>query len=137
MEKRKKTPAINQGNTKCHLLVKSVLLFALLIVIATWGSSVRAVTTFSIESVDIGLGQADLKTTTLNVIRWVLGIMTLVAVTMIIASIIIAATASDGDRAEKAKRTIAGAVIGMIIILLAWAIVFFVARTTNNVTSNT
>jgi hypothetical protein len=96
----------------------------------------HAATTFSIESVDIGLGQADLKATTLNVIRWVLSIMTLVAVVMIIVSIIVAATSGESDRAEKAKKGIAGAVIGLIIILLAWAIVFFVARTTANVTAN-
>jgi len=96
---------------------------------------VRAASTaFSIESVDIGLGQADLRATTLNIIRWVLSMLTLVAVVMIIASVIVAATSSD--HAEAAKRTIAGAVIGLIIVLLAWAIVFFVAKTAANVTAN-
>ncbi len=92
-------------------------------------------TSFSIESVggQIGIGQADLKQTTINVLQWVLGVLALVAVAMIIASIIIAATSSE--RAEAAKKTITGAVIGLIIVLLAWAIVLFVARTTGNVTA--
>lgn len=94
-------------------------------------------TSFSIESVgsSIGLGNADLKTTTINILQLVLGFLALVAVTMIIASVIIAATSSE--RAEAAKRTITGAIIGLIIVLLAWAIVLFVARTTGNVTVNT
>lgn len=122
------------ANGMKQLCILSLLLFTVQFFVTP--HTTRAATTFSIESVDIGLGQADLKETTLSVIRWVLGIMTLVAVVMIIVSIVVAATSSDGDRAEKAKKGIAGAVIGLIIILLAWAIVFFVARTTTNVTSN-
>lgn len=95
-------------------------------------------TALSIESIGntLGLGQADLKDTVLNILRWVLSIMALVAVIMIIFSGVIAVTSSDSDRAETAKRVISGAVIGLIIIILAWAIVFFVARTTANVTAN-
>lgn len=97
---------------------------------------VFAQTTFSVESVgsQLGLGNADLKETTLNVLRWILGIMALIAVAMIIFSGIIAATSSDEDRAATAKKVISGAVIGLIVILLAWAIVIFVTRTTSNVT---
>lgn len=93
-------------------------------------------TTFSVESVgsQVGLGSADAKTTVINILRWVLGIMTLVAVTMIIFAGFIAATSDSEDRAATARRVISGAVIGLIIILLAWAIVLFVARTTANVT---
>lgn len=94
-------------------------------------------TTFSVESIggQLGLGSADLKQTILNIVQWVLGILALVAVAMIISSIIIAATSSE--RAEAAKKTITGAVIGLIIVLLAWAIVTFVLKTTSNITVNT
>lgn len=81
----------------------------------------------------IGLGNTDLKQTTIRVLNWVLGILALVALTMIMGSVVIAATSSE--KAEAAKKTIAGAVIGLIIVLLAWAIVLFVTRTTANVTS--
>lgn len=97
-------------------------------------------TSFSIESVgsQIGLGNADLKSTVLNIIRWVLGIMTLIAVTLIIyAGFVWLTAAGNEDNVEKAKKIISAAVIGLIVILLAWAIVIFVANTTANVTSNT
>lgn len=115
---------------KLHLAVLTIL--SCLVV----AQPVVAQTTFSIESVgsQLGLGDADLKETTLNVLRWILGIMALVAVAMIIFSGFIAVTSSDEDRAATAKRVIAGAVIGLIVILLAWAIVIFVARSTANVT---
>lgn len=95
-----------------------------------------AVTTFTVaDNVggSIGLGNADLKQTVINILQWVLGILALVAVTMIIGSVIIAATSSE--KAEAAKKTIAGAIIGLVIVLLAWAIVIFVAKTTANVTT--
>lgn len=102
-------------------------------------SVAHAQTSFSIESIGakIGVGQADLKQTILNILRWVLGILALAAVFMIIFSGFIAATTSDSERGEAARRTIVNALIGLIIVLLAWAIVIFVARTTSNVTVNT
>jgi TRAP-type C4-dicarboxylate transport system permease small subunit len=97
-----------------------------------------AATTFSIVSIDVGLGTADLKDTVLNVIRLVLGLMTLVAVVLIIYGGFTWLTAAGNEEnVEKAKKIISAAVIGLIIILLAWAIVIFVAKTTANVTTNT
>ncbi|MBI2985015.1 MAG: hypothetical protein HYY50_05335 [Candidatus Kerfeldbacteria bacterium] len=99
-----------------------------------------AATTFSIESVGelIGLGEADLREVVINVIRFVLGFMTLVAVVFIIYGGFVWLTAGGNeDRIEKAKKIISAAVIGLIVILLAWAIVIFVARTTADVTGNT
>lgn len=115
-----------------YILVGVLLLGSLVVV-----QSAIAQTTFSVESVggQLGLGDADLKETMLNVLRWVLGIMALVAVAMIIFSGIIAATSSDEDRAATAKKVISGAVIGLVVILLAWAIVIFVTRSTANVTA--
>ena len=97
-------------------------------------------TSFSIEQIgsQIGLGNADLKTTVLNIIRLVLGLMTLIAVVLIIYGGFVWLTAAGNEEnVEKAKKIISAAVIGLIIILLAWAIVIFVARTTANVTTNT
>lgn len=112
----------------------SLIVTALVVVVITQPAHAS---TFSVESVgsQLGLGGADLKTTVINILQWVLGILALVAVTMIITSVVIAATSSE--RAEAAKKTIAGAVIGLVIVLLAWAIVLFVANTTSNVTANT
>jgi heme/copper-type cytochrome/quinol oxidase subunit 2 len=94
-----------------------------------------AATPYTVENLggSVGLGSADLKTTVINIIQWVLGILALVAVVMIIVSIIVAATASDDERVERAKKGIFGALIGLIIVLIAWAIVIFVAGTFTNV----
>lgn len=80
------------------------------------------------------LGTADLKETVLNVVKLVLGLLGLVAVIMIIFSGIIAATSDNEDRAATARKVIVGAVVGLIIVLLAWAIVIFATRTTTNIT---
>ncbi|MFH0952648.1 MAG: hypothetical protein V1838_05755, partial [Patescibacteria group bacterium] len=98
---------------------------------------VAAQTSFSIENVgaSVGLGTADLKDTVVNIIQWVLGILALIAVVMIIIGGFQWLTAAGNDeKIEKAKKVISAAVIGLIIVLLAWAIVIFVAGTTANVT---
>jgi len=83
----------------------------------------------------LGLGSADLKNTVINILQWVLGILALVAVVMIIIGGFQWMTASGNEeRIEKAKKVISAAVIGLIIVLLAWAIVIFVVGTTVNVT---
>jgi cytochrome bd-type quinol oxidase subunit 2 len=93
-------------------------------------------TTFSIESVDVGLGTADLKETVLNILQLVLGLLALIAVVMIIWGGFTWLTAGGNEeKVEQAKRIITAAIIGLIVILLAWAIVIFVARTTANVTN--
>ena len=97
------------------------------------------ITSFSIESIgtQIGLGESDLKATVINIIRLILGLMTLIAVTMIIYGGFRWLTAAGNEEnVEKAKKIISAAVFGLIVILLAWAIVIFVARTTANVTVN-
>ena len=98
-----------------------------------------ATTSFSIESVgsSIGLGNADLKTTVINILNLALGLLALVAVVMIIIGGFTWLTAGGNEeKVDKAKKIISAAVIGLIVILLAWAIVIFVARTTANVTTN-
>jgi hypothetical protein len=44
-------------------------------------------------------------------------------------------SAGNEEKVEKAKKTISSAVIGIIIVILAWAIVIFTAGTTRNVTT--
>lgn len=83
----------------------------------------------------LGFGSADLKNTTVNIIQWALGLLGLIAVTIIIIGSIIAATSSDSDRGDAARKTIIAAIVGLIVILISWAIVTFVIGTTTNVTS--
>ena len=83
-----------------------------------------------------GLGTADLKTTVVNVIKLVLGLLGLIAVIMVIYGGFLWMTAGGNeDNVDKGKKVISAAVIGLIIVLLAWAIVTFFYNTTVNVTN--
>jgi hypothetical protein len=121
-----------------HKLAKLALGLGAVVLLAAPVAS-HAQTSFSIESIgsQIGLGNADLKTTVLNIVRLVLGLMTLIAVVLVIYGGFVWLTAAGNeDNIDKAKKIISAAVIGLIVILLAWAVVIFVARTTANVTTN-
>jgi len=114
---------------------KIVLFTSLALLVLPLVVSAQA-TSYSIENIggSVGLGTADLKSTVINVIQWVLGILALVAVIMIIIGGFQWMTAAGNEeKIEKAKKVISAAVIGLIIVLLAWAIVIFVAGTTANV----
>lgn len=95
-------------------------------------------TSLSIESVgsQIGLGNANLKETVINILQLVLGLLALIAVIMVIIGGFTWLTAGGSEeKVDKAKKIISAAVIGLIIVLLAWAVVIFVARTTASVTN--
>lgn len=78
----------------------------------------------------IGFGTADLKTTIINLISTALGLLSLVAVVMIIVGGIRWLTSGGNEeQVELAKKTISAALIGMVIVLLAWAIVTYVVGT--------
>lgn len=81
------------------------------------------------------LGTADLKETVVNILNLVLGLLALIAVIMVIIGGFTWLTAGGNEeKVDKAKKIISSAVIGMIIVLLAWAIVIYVADTAKNVT---
>jgi hypothetical protein len=83
----------------------------------------------------LGLGKADLEQTIVNIIQWVLGILSLLAVVFIIyGGFKWLTSGGDENRIESAKKTITAAVAGLVVVILAWAIVIFVAGTTANVT---
>ena len=87
------------------------------------------------DSATFGLGSADLETTVINIVQWVLGLLGLIAIIMIIASVIIGATAKEEERAEKAKKALIGSIVGLVIILVAWAIVTFVIGSATELTA--
>lgn len=91
----------------------------------------------TIENVggSLGLGSADLKQTVLNIITFVLGLLGLIAVIMILYGGFIWLTAGGNeDKVSSAKRIISSAIVGLVVILISWAIVNFVVRSTVNVT---
>lgn len=115
-----------------------LLLLAFLITTFCLPISVHAqATTFSIESVgsQVGLGNADAKTTVINILRWTLGILTLAAFFFLFVGFADLLISGDSEVVRiRARRIITGAIIGLVVVLLAWAIVLFAARTTANVT---
>ncbi len=118
--------------TKYALLAGSIATMAMPALVHAQTAS-----TFSVESVgsQIGLGDADLKTTVINILQLVLGLLALIAVIMVIIGGFTWLTAGGNEeKVDKAKKIISAAVIGLIIVLLAWAVVIFVANTTANVT---
>jgi cytochrome bd-type quinol oxidase subunit 2 len=91
----------------------------------------------TIENVggSLGLGSADLKQTVLNIITFVLGLLGLIAVIMILYGGFIWLTAGGNeDKVDSAKKIISAAAVGLVVILISWAIVNFVIGTTRNVT---
>lgn len=83
-----------------------------------------------------GLGTADLESTVIKIVQWVLGFLGLVAVIMILIGGFQWMTAGGNEeKVAGAKKIISAAVIGLIVILLAWAIVIFVVTQTNKVTT--
>lgn len=84
----------------------------------------------------LDLGTADLEATVINIIQWALGFLGLVAVIMILIGGFQWMTAGGNEeKVASAKKIISAAVIGLIIILLAWAIVIFVVNTATDVTT--
>ncbi len=77
----------------------------------------------------IGYEDTSLADQITNIISWVLGFLALVAVIMIIYGGFIWLTAAGNEeRIASAKKIISAAIIGLVIILLAWAIVWFVTQ---------
>lgn len=99
------------------------------------GSPVGAVSILDPNS-GLGLTSANLIDTVIAVVRWVLGLLALVAVIFIIYGGFVWLT-SGGDTAkiDTAKKIILNAVIGLAITLLSFAITYFVINLINDTTN--
>ena len=97
--------------------------------------AVSAITVDTGLSGTLDLGSADLQDTVISIIQWALGLLGLIAVVMILIGGFIWMTAGGNeDKVATAKKYISAAVVGLIIVLLAWAIVVFVVGTASDVT---
>jgi len=80
------------------------------------------------NSIDTGTTE-DLSELVVRVIQYLLGFLGLIAVIMIIIGGFRWMTAGGNEeKIESAKKVISAAVIGLVIVLIAWAIVFFVGQ---------
>ena len=78
-----------------------------------------------------------LQETLISVVNWVLALLGLIAVIMILYGGFVWLTAGGNEeKVASAKKIISAAIIGLIIVLLAYAIVTFVVNTTNSVTNS-
>ncbi len=99
---------------------------------------VASAISFEDPSQTFQLGTSDLKAAVINIINWVLGLLGIIAVIMVLVGGFQWMTAGGNeDKVEKSKKIISAAIVGLIIILLAWAIVNFVLKTASNVSGVT
>jgi hypothetical protein len=129
------------GNTK-HQTRRLVWAFSALLVfvagvfLISTAIVVRAVS-FEDVSQTLGLGTSDLKETVINIINWALGLLGLVGVVfMLYGGYLWLTSGGNEDRIRRAKRILINTVIGLVIILLAWAIVAFVLKFGEDVTGS-
>lgn len=111
--------------------INKKLLTALMVLSMTAASQVLAVTNgFGMNTAPPGIVTTDLASIIINITNWVLGFITLVAVLMLIWGGVQYLTAS-GDEAnvEKAKHTITYAILGLIVVGIAYAVVVVIVNT--------
>ncbi len=115
---------------------KFTTVLALVAILAMPAIASAQVNVNKINGSTFGLGTADLESTVINVVQWVLGFLGLIAVIMILIGGFQWITAGGNEeKVASAKKVISAAVIGLIIVLLAWAIVIFVVSQTNDLTN--
>lgn len=90
---------------------------------------------------DLGLPgdqNTDLVDMTINFIKWALGFLGLVAVIFItIGGYMYMTSGGNEEKVEKAKQYLKNALIGLIIVLLSWAIAYFTFNTILNEATRT
>lgn len=116
-------------------------LIAGLLTLAIFVVPVAAFAQFNINSVNptnLGISNTtkSIEDTIISIVNWVLALLGLIAVIMILYGGFVWLTAAGNeDKVASAKKVISAAIIGLIIVLLAYAIVTFVVDTTNTVTT--
>lgn len=109
------------------------ILTGIISVVTVMSAKTALAVSFWDPSASLGLSKGDLVSTVVNIILWVLGILGLVAVIMILIGGFRWMTAGGNEeKVETAKKILTAAIIGLIIVLLAWAIVTFALGTLNN-----
>lgn len=84
----------------------------------------------------LGLGSKDLKGTVITFIQWILGLLALIAVIMILYGGFVWLTAGGNEeKVATAKKVISAAVIGLVVVLISWAIAIFAVNVISNTTT--
>ena len=115
---------------KTKIVSSALLAMICLVYFAAFVPAVQAVDLGLNYARNIGLsdaGDSDVRETAVDIIRYLLTFLGIIAVLMILYGGFLWMTANGSeDRIAKAKKTILAGVVGLIIILAAFAIVTFV-----------
>lgn len=97
--------------------------------------SVNAISVYN-WGATLGLGTSDLQQVVVEIIQWILGLLGLIGVIMVLYGGFTWMTAAGNEeKIQKAKGIITAGIIGLVIIILAWAIVIFAINVLTNSTS--
>jgi hypothetical protein len=115
-------------------LLSQIIIVVMALTILTPMLAVNAQVNFGLEyGQNIGLSEADPRTVAKNLIQIILGFLGIIAVVIILLGGFKWMTAAGNeDKVGEAKKIIIAGVIGLIIILGAWAIANFVLTTVMN-----
>ncbi|MFA6304624.1 MAG: pilin [Patescibacteria group bacterium] len=121
---------------KKYLTKKNLLSFAIFMLIAVPLGLVRGQASLGIEDVaSTGLGTRDLKETIIAVLNVLLGFLGIIAVIIILLGGFKWMTAGGEDeKIGEAKKLISAGIVGLIVILAAYAIAKYVVDTISSVT---
>jgi hypothetical protein len=115
-------------------LLSQIIIIVMALTILTPMLAVNAQVNFGLEYGNaIGLSEADPRTVAKNLIQVILGFLGIIAVVIILLGGFKWMTAAGNeDKVGEAKKIIVAGVIGLIIILGAWAIANFVLTNVMN-----
>lgn len=120
----------SKGGEKMKKLLTALLLVA--------PSMVYAQEDFGLSDLDTNLGQSDLKVTISALVNVVLSFLGIIAVLIILLGGFKWMTSQgSSDKVEEAKKLIGAGIVGLIIILAAYAIVKFVLEEVYTATGGT
>ncbi len=85
------------------------------------------------ENLDLASSDTDIRIIIINIIKYLLTFLGIIAVAMVMyAGFLWMTSEGDPDKVNKAKKTLVNAVIGLIIIISAFAIVIFIYNLIND-----
>ena len=115
-------------SSQTQFRIKTTMVFlALVVLFLTLAPPVLAIETGLGFGTITGLGTQDIRITIMKIVRIILGFVGVIAISIIIyAGYIWMTSAGNSERIEKAKKILINAVIGLLIILSAFAIVSFI-----------
>ncbi|KKS41490.1 MAG: hypothetical protein UV02_C0026G0004 [Candidatus Kuenenbacteria bacterium GW2011_GWA2_42_15] len=124
---------LNKKSSKYYFLLATVLIVLVLLPVVFLLSANALAQTNDLYGVNYGagagLGSEDLRVSVIKVIRTILGVLGIVALMLILYAGFVWMTAGGkADRIEQAKKIIFNAVIGLLIIMMAFAIVQYIFK---------